>query len=248
MLVSQQRQWGKKELKRLEKMLELFDKNALKEMLLERCTDTPGALTPIAYWMAKNGGSFKGKKVISTLSKYSNGEDLEMINGEGDLPLHVAIKNSLSTQTSFLLSLNPDLLYRENATGRTPLEMSRDIYIASCVENAPSLTPGHSYRHTYYTGYVDHNSVLHRPSSDFVAKKEMPEESKKRTWEICCEMDEKMRAEGGERKRRLVSLFEANEVAKRVTTMKSRYGGHQMVLNGGLVDGEGKPDVFNEWM
>lgn len=61
-------------------------------------------------------------------------------------------------------------------------------------------------------------------------------------------MDEKLKSEGVDRKRRLVSLFEANEVAKRVTAMRSRYGGHQMVVNGGLVDGEGKPDVFSEWM
>lgn len=57
-------------------------------------------------------------------------------------------------------------------------------------------------------------------------------------------------ARGGDekRKRRLVSLFEANEVAKRVANLKSGYGGRQIVVNGGLVDGEGKPDVVSEWM
>lgn len=60
-------------------------------------------------------------------------------------------------------------------------------------------------------------------------------------------MDEELKNEGVERKRRLVSLFEANEVAKRVTGAK-RYGGYQAVVNGGLVDNLGSPDIFSEWM
>lgn len=72
--------------------------------------------------------------------------------------------------------------------------------------------------------------------------KEGPQESKKRTWEICVERDGQL----GERKRRLVSLFEANEVARRVAGLKRGSGGGQMVVNGGLVE-EGKPDVVSEW-
>lgn len=87
--------WDKTDRERLQKVLALFDKEALKEMFLERCTDSPGALTPLAYWMANNG-NYKGKKVIEMLSKYSTGEELEMINGEGDLPLHVVRISSLA--------------------------------------------------------------------------------------------------------------------------------------------------------
>ena len=74
----------------LPKLLELFDKAAVKEMLLERCNETPGALTPLAYWMARAGtGWSKDPYFISILAKHSLSEDLEMVNGEGDLPLHV---------------------------------------------------------------------------------------------------------------------------------------------------------------
>ena len=51
-----------------------------------------------------------------------------------------------------------------------------------------------------------------------------------------------------------MSLFEANEVAKRVAGGngygggRSRWGGRQVVVNGGLVDGEGARDVVSEWM
>jgi hypothetical protein len=153
--------------------------------------------------------------------------------------------------TSHLLSRNPTLLYRENATGRTPLEMSRDMYIASRVANPPDLTSGYQ---RYYPGQHDYSSIINRPASDFLNKDDKSEESKKGTWEICGEFDEKMVGEKGEgaieRKRRIVSLFEANEVAKRVAKMKTtqRLGGSQIVINGGLVDAETKEDVVLTWM
>ncbi|TVY75886.1 Uncharacterized protein LSUE1_G007435 [Lachnellula suecica] len=229
--------------KLLDGMLQLFDKDAVKEMLLERCNITPGALTPLAYYMSTNAGRNKKTFFIEALSRYSSGEELEMINGEGDLPLHVAIKQGMSTITSYLISLNPSLLYRENATGRTPLEMSRDIYIASCAENPPQIGASH---HSIFYGQHNSQSVLNKPASDFAKKEDEPEESKKRTWEICMEADAKVGVES--KKRRLVSLFEANEVAKRVAGSRSRYGGQQRVVNGGLVDGEGIPDIVSEWL
>jgi hypothetical protein len=150
----------------------------------------------------------------------------------------------MSTITSYLLSLNPSLLYRENATGRTPLEMSRDIYIASCAEHPPSITANNNQ---YYPDQHNYNSLVNKPASTFVEKEDdAPEESKKRTWEICAEADKG--ASDQMRKRRLVSLFEANEVAKRVAGRNSRYGGRQRVVNGGVVDSEGVPDIVTEWM
>ena len=89
MLVSQNQSRARTKAKDIKELLELFDKDALKEMLLERCNQAPGALTPLAYWMAKNNGSYKKDKVVKVVTSYSSGEELEMINGEGDLPLHV---------------------------------------------------------------------------------------------------------------------------------------------------------------
>ncbi|KAL2074939.1 hypothetical protein VTL71DRAFT_8719 [Oculimacula yallundae] len=231
----------------LREMISLFDKVAVAEMLLERCTEKPGALTPLAYYFVKNSGQYRKPDIVAILSEYSNGEDLAMINGEGDLPLHVAIKQGMSQVTSFLLSLKPSLLYRENATGRTPLEMSRDMFIASQVGNPMSIGNSITY---YYPGSTDHDFITNKSPSEFIVKEAEPEDSKKRTWEICAGVDAEMRETGDEdkRKRRLVSLFEANEVAKRVTNLKRGYGGGQVVVNGGLIDGEGKTDVVSEWM
>ena len=220
-------------------MIDLFDKDGVKEMLLERCISHPGALTPLAYWMSNSGGGYTKTDVIEILCKHSNGEDLEMINGEGDLPLHVAVKRGLSSITSFLLSLNPSLLYRENATGRTPLEMARDLYLSSTVQDPPNVFSAYNAN----PDHIDYNSIL-RPAQPG------PVESKKRTYEICQEVDQSLLvAEGSQgepkRKRRLVSLFEANEVAKRLAG-NNRHG-RQWVANGYAVDG-GRTDVVSEWM
>ncbi len=163
------------------------------------------------------------------------------------LTLLQAVKQNLSTITSYLLSLNPSLLYRENATGRTPLEMSRDIYLSSRVSDPPNIaTFGHQ---AYPLGQTHWNSVVNKPPQDFLPKKPEPEESKKRTWEICEGVDSDMEREGKEKKRRLVSLFEANEVAKRVANIKRGWGwGRHVVVNGGLLDGEGMPDIVSEWL
>lgn len=91
-----------KTISRLETIIKLFNPKDVQEMLLERSDEYPSALTPLASWMSKNP-RYDGMEVLEILVKYSTGEELEMINGEGDLPLHVVcvpfrIRNSkLST-------------------------------------------------------------------------------------------------------------------------------------------------------
>lgn len=78
------------------------------------------------------------------------------------------------------------------------------------------------------------------------------EDSKKRTYETCMQVDSELREEGYEgevkRKRRLVTLFEANEVAKRLADMEMKSNRRRLVANGYVVDGEGRQDVVSEWM
>jgi len=73
----------------LRKLLGMFDKKALQLMFVERCSADPGAATPLATWMGGVNDCSKWLKILKVLSEYSSGEELEMINGEGDLPLHV---------------------------------------------------------------------------------------------------------------------------------------------------------------
>jgi hypothetical protein len=84
---------AKTDAKKLQAMLNLFDASNFEEMLVERCSEVAGALhgalTPLAFWMARNRGSYHKTDFLRVLLQYSRGEELEMINGEGDLPLHV---------------------------------------------------------------------------------------------------------------------------------------------------------------
>ena len=101
----------------------------------------------------------------------------------------------------------------------------------------------------YYPGKVESNFVTRRNASTFAPKQtdddeeDIGEQSKKRTYDVCTEVDEELKKEGKERKRRLVSLYEANEVAKRLAGAKR---GRHGVFNGYLVDNI-ETDVVSEW-
>lgn len=121
--------------------------------------------------------------------------------------------------------------------------MARDAYITSQV-NAPLSVSTSNYWEGYNPGHDDQNSIANKPASNFL-KKDVVEAPQKLTWEICDGVDQKMSEP--EKKRRLVSLFEANEVAKRVAARGGRK--HRgSVINGGLVDGDVKTDIVSEWL
>lgn len=79
--------YARTDVKELKVLIELFDKDALKEMSVERCSVHPGALTPLGLWLSKGQSAYDD--IITLLAGYSDPTAYEMINGEGDLPLHV---------------------------------------------------------------------------------------------------------------------------------------------------------------
>jgi len=128
--------------------------------------------------------------------------------------------------------------------------MARDTYVSSLVSEPFSLNSnsnGGYYNNwnDYRPGQDEYNGITSRSPAEFV-KKDKTDEAAERTWEICKSVDETLQKEGKERKRRLVSLFEANEVARRVAGKKGERRG--VVVNGGLVDGEIKRDLVSEWI
>lgn len=90
MMVASLQKRAKTKAEKLESMIKLLDREGVKEMMLERCD---GTFTPLALWMSCNKAQYheaeyKKADFIEVLTKYSTGEELEMINDEGDLPLH----------------------------------------------------------------------------------------------------------------------------------------------------------------
>jgi hypothetical protein len=194
----------------LRKTLELFDREIVKELLVSRCKAS--GLTPLALWLNRNMMLPNAGEVVDLLAEYSGGKDIEMLSPEGDLPLHVAVRFGTPKLVSKLISHRPDVLFRENATGRTPLELATDLYMQDIV-STPKLEPIYK---DYQPGREDNNSILYNASHFYIHKSwdvAHEPQDRKRTYEVCVQAAQQRPA-----KRRLVSLLEANEVAKRVAT------------------------------
>ncbi|KAL5114283.1 hypothetical protein ACEQ8H_007852 [Pleosporales sp. CAS-2024a] len=235
---------------RIRSLLDLIDPLLLMSLFKERTTEAPGAATPLARWLhSSNVGTREmmptsDTLVLKLLLEYSKGEDLCIISGEGDTPLHVAARNGSSKVLRIMLEERPDLLLGENATGRTPYEIAEDAYLNKEVfADPPPLGVLHKVnRHMAYrsgrrwkTGKTD---MVSREPETFVDDGVAEQEERSGVevvWELCEEYREKQRGV----KRKLVSLVEASEVARRLVSRKGR--GEQQEEDG--AEGEGKEDV-----
>ena len=115
------------------------------------------------------------------------------------------------------------------------------MFIASKVTSTPSI--GASYWDQYRAGNDEYNFITHQAACDFAKDDEAGENNQERTLEICNEADAKIQREGGIRKRKLVSLMEANEVARRETVVRMRYGVAVIPANS-----DDKKDIISEWI
>lgn len=236
----------------LREMLSCLNPDAVKQMMLERCKVAPTALTPLALWLSQIHDnlyhSFHPQidqpkhEILKVLMEYSSGQELEMLNGEGDLPLHFAVRKGFAAIASHILSLRPDLLYRENATGRTPLEMASDLHLRDMITPSPQTQNQRQNRHW------QHQSIVNKPDSEFLPDSPYKEvRGVKETYEVCVAADEAFRKSGGVVRRRLVSLNEANEVARRLAVAKGETRKRKRDVGGG--DGDmAFVDEVEEWM
>lgn len=211
-------------------VIDLLDPTALKDMFLQRCSLNnpllpsairsagagPGSTTPLALWLHC---THHDSDVLSMLLNYSKGVDLTVMDGAGDYPLHVAVRNRQSSLAKIILDWNPELLYWENATGMTPFDIVQKELLKTSFAGVPHLPV-----------FPNTASVLNRTTYQFMQDRKREEE---RTNDVEGEFfddngeyrgsDEQMerlfqkhmRAHPGAR-RKLVSLHDANEVAKRL--------------------------------
>lgn len=220
----------------LEAFLSLLDKDLLPHHFVTRTnlheTDsTPGGMTPLHAFIQATAhtdsyarrNAYKTEEqwldVLRLIVKYSGGAELTMLNGPGDTPLHTAVMQGSASVVRTLLDLGtPSLLYRENAVGRTPAEVARDRVTAEKFKppspSVPTLPGNNRYNQTSVSSLVD------QPSQDFLHPRKTKSESKssksvrEKVWDVC--MEYMAKEEASTAKRRLVSLNEANDVAKRL--------------------------------
>ena len=211
-----------KEVDELKRMLDLIDKRVLSTLFLERST---GSLTPLQYWLNNNRGGKVEDSVLKVILDYGGGKELSFISGEGDTPLHTAVKRANLSLTRILLDHNASLLNRENATGRTPYEMAEDAAIARLCSNPPPMPRDNGFerrRAERLQLHRDwHHDITRRSERGFVDELDYVSPSdQSRVWSLLQETKAKLE-DAGDWNRRLVSLHEANQVAKRLAAMKS---------------------------
>ena len=204
----------------LESFFKALDKDLLPHLFVTRSNlHNDGGFTPLhafvkdisssSTWGARRGAYKTDEKwleVLKLLLKISGGVELEMLNGAGDTVLHTAVMAADAPLVRSILEFRPSLMYRENAVGRTPAEIAQGK-VTSEKFKSPS-TP------SVPTGSQNSVSDLKgRLPAQFVSEKETAtnESDVSKVWKVFQETMEKYPS-----KRRLVSLNEANDVAKRL--------------------------------
>ncbi|KAK4502688.1 hypothetical protein PRZ48_006114 [Zasmidium cellare] len=213
-------------IKKLEAMLDLIDKRVLPTLFLERSSGHPGSQTPLAQWVHSAPSNQRRDQVLRMILDYSKGAELSFINGEGHTPLHVAVRQEDIIVIKTILEHDPTLLLRENAIGRTPFDMAEDAVAGPHVKDAPPLPGNYRFnerRARKYDLRHDWYSTLTSQNTRGFAKREANEDRRtlhEKIWDLFREVRDDL-AQKGQAKRRLVTLNEANEVARRLTASKS---------------------------
>ncbi|KAL6891139.1 hypothetical protein HDV57DRAFT_284471 [Trichoderma longibrachiatum] len=259
----------------LRRLLDILDPSLRNHLFTERKSLQANGLTPLHAWISQVSGvsqhdtsGYYGRRtrrwrwhhnpapvpytrtvnivdMLKLMLEYSNGEELDMLNGAGDTCLHTAIMQKMVSIVKVLVDFTPQLLHRENAVGRTPAEVAQDKVTADHFANQAKV---HKQRNdklealptAAVTEFIKcptveglsreqlREKVVELGLSGEYKRREVaaiigavglaqsqeslkPETSNKVIWDLC-----KTAMDKNPGKRRLVSLNEANDVAKRL--------------------------------
>jgi hypothetical protein len=239
--------------KRLKSMLDLLDRELVVSTLTERNRLSEGGRTVLHQYLVndqnKHGGSstrnaIRVLQLFASIDLDATKKALGKLDGSGDTPLHTLVTRGYPARLiRAVINIEPSLLFRENAVGRTPVEVARDKFLSSVVK------PPSTYR---YSSHQESISVVAKRSPEWYVTEKKEAERKKRhkpffreheprgteaeIWrEICGALKriaEQQQQESPELpKRTLVSLNAANYVAKR---LGEKYTGSRYTVS--LVD------------
>ncbi|KZF21130.1 ankyrin repeat protein [Xylona heveae TC161] len=232
-----------REVDRVQKMLDLIDKRLLPGLFFERTAEAQGAQTPLVSYMftASDQSELEKKEglaVVDLLLKYSRGKDLEVLNSEGDTPLHICVRNGWPNAAALIMSHRPELVHRENATGRTPLEMAEDYHVREFVKNASniSIPTAQTYNNNQRSHALDKSYEDYaRDSSENEKGPKDDRSNVERTYQACLEISTR-----SPQPRKLASLSEAHELAARLSRAqdRERASSERKSQNGDDADGD----------
>lgn len=218
----------------IEKMLSVLEPETTKNLLLQRNTYADGARTPLQKWLSMQHSTNYSyiddthtycdpehahcclSTTLKLILEHSGAEELDMIDGAGETAAHMVIVKARPHLLNVMLEVRPDCIMRENAVGRTPAEVARDLWLQRQVKDRPTVGCGNNGYNNQIT-MMKSQSIKDRQVDWFMYNGELKNATDE-VWEIC---REQLKTKAGTAKRRLVTLAEANEVAKRLTE-KSR--------------------------
>lgn len=213
----------------LRNFLELLDPELRFHLLKERNSlQTSDGRTPLHQLVGRGFHGTLEDQVdqLLVLLEYSKGEELDCLDGRGDTPLHTLIRQRHPKLVREVVQLNPQLLHRENAVGQTPAELTRTMYIQACV-TCPERYSSYGCEDSMAT------KLLHRTLEDSAEKAKGADAGENQASKgeplLWAEQKYELANDFARRypgKRRLVSLHEANDVARRIgeTYQGQRYG------------------------
>ncbi|EFE42592.1 ankyrin repeat protein [Trichophyton verrucosum HKI 0517] len=202
----------------LKELLDLIDPSVVSSLLTCRSADNPGALTPFAAWVNHlsshhrwvSGTPVQITKLLLDFAKPTGQAHLELLDGSGNTPLHIAVRHKFTPIVRLMLECNPKLLTIENSTGTTPMDLVRDGWTTNATTTSPKLperTTVPQWRKPDYSP-----AVLSKDPESFVSNTKQETCDHSSLYKLCRGIWGQL----NQKKRKLVSLLEANEVAKRV--------------------------------
>jgi hypothetical protein len=232
--------------KQLSEFLTLLDPALIRRLAHERDVNSDGGKTPLHRWLV-GGTTEESLAILTLLLKKSGAAEVDFLDGSGDTILHslVLLSNHVPDVVRAVINARPSLLHRENAVGRTPVEVARDRFVADKIRPANTgygYYGGRGYNYTqrywYYddsdqeqfvTGFLSREPKTFAKSAGSSSAEDDPTRSQiEQMWDLIREC-----AASHPGKRRLVSLHEANDVARRLGDQHNRQQRYQFRVKGG---------------
>jgi hypothetical protein len=233
---------GGRDAELLPAILEVFDQKLLKSMFLQRSAFAADGRTPLAtaLYRERTYDDFDPLELIATCKavfKITGGDDLAVLNADGDYIVHMLARGKTNLHwgpeivIKWLIDYRPEMLHWENATGMTPLEIAETRVFRDLVQNPPKLPePQHDLKFTIIdagnhngSGRAGEDSELARARRQidaFLSDDRKDLEGRSGAWRMHQLLLGLVAQYPG--KRKLVSVMDANEVAKRLAEKKQR--------------------------
>ncbi|KAI5840776.1 hypothetical protein DFP73DRAFT_557829 [Morchella snyderi] len=187
--------------------------------------------TPLASWLNRTGG--QQLDILRVILKYSKGRDLGIADVEGNLPLHWAYQRTLPGVLTIFTEMAPQYTRYENANGRTPMDIATSLFFSDVYCNPPQGLPYPAMPSSAIEkGLYQFDAPVVRNVSTPDTPKSMDDQTDEEptdgvTWQI--DQGDLVKTyelgvfylEKYLGKRKLISLNDANELAKRVASMRT---------------------------